>query len=83
MEPIRIEVVGDIAYQAGRCQMLVPVNMNRRREERGKYLIVLAKHEGDWKILSDCWSTDLSVGVVAEPAQPAATQAPGSPRKSA
>jgi uncharacterized protein (TIGR02246 family) len=83
MEPIRIEVVGDIAYQAGRCQMLVPVNMNRRREERGKYLIVLAKHEGDWKILSDCWSTDLSVGVVAEPAQPAATQASGSPRKSA
>ena len=67
MEPLRTEVFGDVAYEAGRCQMLVPVAMSKRREERGKYLTLLARQSGDWKILADCWSSDLSLGVSAEP----------------
>ena len=63
MEPLRVEVFGDIAYDAGRCQMLVPFTMGKRREERGKYLLTLARQAGDWKILADCWSSDLSLGV--------------------
>jgi hypothetical protein len=42
--------------------MLVPVAMGKRREERGKYLIVLVRQAaGTWKILADCWSVDLAV----------------------
>ena len=68
MEALRTEVFGEIAYEAGRCQMLVPVAVNKRREERGKYLILLARQSGEWKIIADCWSSDLSLGVNAEPA---------------
>jgi len=65
MEPLRVEIFGDIAYEAGRCKMLVPF-MGKRREERGKYLLTLARQAGDWKILADCWSSDLSLGAGAE-----------------
>jgi ketosteroid isomerase-like protein len=63
MEHLRAEVFGDIAYDAGRCKMLVPFTVGKRREERGKYLLTLARQEGDWKVLADCWSSDLSLGV--------------------
>jgi len=80
MESLRTEAFGDIAYEAGRCQMLVPVAMGKRREERGKYLITLARQAGDWKILADCWSSDLSLGVSAEPNSTKSTApAPGPP----
>ena len=60
MDTFRVEIFGDLAYEAGRCQMLVPF-MGKRREERGKYLLTLARQTGDWKILADCWSSDLSL----------------------
>lgn len=63
MESLRSEIFGEIALDLGRCKMLVPVAMGKRREERGKYLLVLARQPaGNWKIVADCWSTDLSVG---------------------
>jgi ketosteroid isomerase-like protein len=72
LDPLRVEIFGDIAYEAGRCKTLVPIVVGKRREERGKYLIILARQAaGDWKILSDCWSSDLSLGVTAETASPA------------
>ncbi|MGD0415400.1 MAG: DUF4440 domain-containing protein [Terriglobales bacterium] len=62
MESLRLEVMGEIALDLGRCKMLVPVAMGKRREERGKYLIVLVRQPaGTWKILADCWSADLAV----------------------
>jgi ketosteroid isomerase-like protein len=61
-ETTRVETFGEVAYEAGRCKMLVPTLSGKRREERGKYLMVLARQNGgDWKILSDCWLTDLSL----------------------
>ncbi len=67
MEALRVELLGDVAYQAGRCKMLVPVVMGKRREERGKYVIVFAKEKsGQWKAVVDCWSSDLGLNV-AEP----------------
>ncbi len=64
MEPLRVEVFGEIAYEAGRCKMLVPVAMGKRREERGKYLIISSRQAGgEWKALADCWSSDLSLNV--------------------
>jgi ketosteroid isomerase-like protein len=68
MESLRLEILGDIALDLGRCKMLVPVAMGKRREERGKYLVVLVRQPaGDWKILADCWSSDLAVSAAPEP----------------
>jgi ketosteroid isomerase-like protein len=68
MESLRVEVMGEIALDLGRCKMLVPVAMGKRREERGKYLIVLVRQPaGTWKILADCWSSDLAVNAPPPP----------------
>lgn len=73
MESLRLEILGEIALDLGRCKMLVPVAMGKRREERGKYLIVLVRQPtGTWKILADCWSSDLAVSVA--PPSEAATR---------
>lgn len=62
MESLRTDVMGDVALDLGRCKMLVPVAMGKRREERGKYLIVLVRQPaGSWKIVADCWSSDTVV----------------------
>jgi uncharacterized protein (TIGR02246 family) len=62
LEALRVDVFGDVAYEAGRCKMLVPYVVGKRREERGKYLTVLARQSnGEWRIVADCWSTDLSL----------------------
>ena len=69
LESLRLEMMGEIAMDIGRCKMLVPVAMGKRREERGKYLIVLVRQPvGTWKILADCWSSDLPVTAPPEPA---------------
>lgn len=77
MEPLRTEIYGEIAYEAGRYKMLVPAAMGKRREERGKYLMVAQRHSsGDWKCLTDCLASDLSLAVGVEaPAKPAAPSA--------
>jgi ketosteroid isomerase-like protein len=63
IEPLRVEVIGAIAYEAGRCKALVSGGLvGKRREERGKYLWVLAKQDnGEWKLVADCWSSDLTL----------------------
>ena len=62
LESLRLDVMGEIAMDLGRCKMLVPTASGKRREERGKYLIVLVRQPvGTWKILADCWSADLPV----------------------
>ena len=72
MEPLRVELLGDVAYEAGRCQMLVPIAVGKRREERGKYVVVFAKQKsGEWKAVLDSWSTDLTL----TPGEPAPTKA--------
>src|SRR5262249_17500866 len=43
MEPLRVEVFGDVAYEAGRCKTLVPTPAGKRREERGKYLMLFVR----------------------------------------
>ena len=62
VEPLRVEVVGDLAYEAGRCKALIPGAVGKRREERGKYLWVCARQSnGEWKLAADCWSSDLTL----------------------
>ena len=62
LDPMRVEVSGDLAHEVGRYSALVPGTVGKRREERGKYLWVFAKQSsGDWKLVSECWSTDLTL----------------------
>lgn len=62
LEPMRVEVVGDLAHEVGRYSALVPGIAGSRREERGKYLWVFAKQSGgEWKLVSECWSSDLTL----------------------
>ena len=62
MEPLRIEAVGDFAYEAGRCKALIPSSTGKRREERGKYLwVCVRQNNGEWKLTADCWSSDLTL----------------------
>jgi ketosteroid isomerase-like protein len=82
MEAWRTEVYGDVAYAAGRCKMLTPVAMGKRREERGKYLILCARQAGDWRIVADCWSSDLSLGFEVEAGPKPGKAAAAAPRKS-
>jgi uncharacterized protein (TIGR02246 family) len=65
VDPIRVDVIGDLAHEVGRYGALAPGTVGKRREERGKYLWVFAKQsDGQWKLVSDCWSADLTLGVV-------------------
>jgi ketosteroid isomerase-like protein len=67
LEPQRTELFGDFGYEAGRCKSLVPVAMGKRREERGKYLVLLSRQaNGEWKIVADSWSSDLSLSGSAD-----------------
>jgi uncharacterized protein (TIGR02246 family) len=75
LDPLRVELLGDVAYEAGRCKMLVPVAMGKRREERGKYMIMFSRQNGEWKAVADTWSSDLSI------AGPADSNAAKPPRK--
>jgi ketosteroid isomerase-like protein len=67
LETLRVDVAGDLSYEAGRYKMLVPVTVGKRREERGKYLMIVARQpNGEWKIVSDCFSSDLSLAATVE-----------------
>jgi hypothetical protein len=86
MDPVRSELFGDYGYEAGRFKSLVPSAVGKRREERGKYLLMLNRQiNGDWKIVADSWSSDLSLGATVEsPVKPGAgggTPLSGQPRK--
>jgi ketosteroid isomerase-like protein len=82
VEPLRLEVVGDLAYEAGRCKALVPSATGKRREERGKYLWVCSRQgNGDWKLTADCWSSDLSLSMLESDVPANANVKTGTPRK--
>jgi uncharacterized protein (TIGR02246 family) len=80
VEPMRVEVLGDLAHEVGRYSALVPGTAGKRREERGKYLWVFAKQaSGDWKLVSECWSSDLTLSG-AESDVPKAVVPPAKPQ---
>jgi uncharacterized protein (TIGR02246 family) len=73
VEPLRAEIMGDLAYEAGRCKALIPGATGKRREERGKYLWVCARQSGgEWKLTADCWSSDLSLTMLESDIPPGA-----------
>ncbi len=67
LEPIRTVASGDMAYEVGRCKMLAPIAVGKRREERGKYVLVFSRQSnGEWKIMTDSWNSDLALKPGAE-----------------
>lgn len=83
LEPLRVEITGDLAYEAGKCKALVPSATGKRREERGKYLWVCARQSnGDWKLTADCWSSDLSLGMLESDVPASAAVKTNHPKKS-
>jgi uncharacterized protein (TIGR02246 family) len=83
LDPIRVDVVGDFAYEAGRCKALVPGSAGKRREERGKYLWVCARQaNGEWKLAADCWSSDLTLSTLESDVPTGAPVKTNQPRKS-
>jgi ketosteroid isomerase-like protein len=82
VEPLRVEISGDLAYEAGRCKALVPSATGKRREERGKYLWVCARQpNGEWKLAADCWSSDLTFTTMESDVPPNAGVKSAQPRK--
>jgi ketosteroid isomerase-like protein len=82
LEPMRVEIAGELAYEAGRCKALVPSSMGKRREERGKYLWVCARQSnGEWKLAADCWSSDLSLTTMEAEVPAAITVKTTAPKK--
>ena len=64
LDPVRVEISGDLAHEVGRYTALVPGTAGKRREERGKYLWVFERQsEGEWKLVSECWCSDLTLTV--------------------
>jgi uncharacterized protein (TIGR02246 family) len=62
LDPMRVEVSGDLAHEVGRYSALVPGTVGKRREERGKYLWVFSRQaSGDWKLIAECWCSDLTL----------------------
>jgi uncharacterized protein (TIGR02246 family) len=82
VDPLRVEVAGDLAYEAGRCKALVPSASGKRREERGKYLWVCARQStGEWRLAADCWSSDLTLTTLESDVPQSAGVRTSQPRK--
>jgi ketosteroid isomerase-like protein len=82
LEPLRLEVMGDLAYEGGRFKALVPGATGKRREERGKYLWVCTRQTGgEWKLTADCWSSDLSFTMLESDVPQGAAIKTSQPRK--
>ncbi len=82
IEPLRVDVIGDLAYEAGRCKALIPGSTGKRREERGKYLWVLQRQpNGEWKVVADCWSSDLTLTTLESDVPASAGVRTAQPRK--
>lgn len=83
VEPLRVEIAGDMAYEAGRCKALVPGATGKRREERGKYLWVCSRQPtGEWKLAADIWSSDLTLTTLESDIPAGAGVKSSHPRKS-
>jgi uncharacterized protein (TIGR02246 family) len=53
-----IGIVGDFACLTGHSKMLFPTAPAKRQEAAGKYLIVVRRESGQWKIVADSWCMD-------------------------
>lgn len=56
---IYVEVCGHIAYGYGSYQMNVKLPNGKRIDDRGKWMASLRRTGTTWKMVAQCWNTDL------------------------
>lgn len=59
LNTIYVEVCGTLAFGFGTFQASVKLPTGKRIEDHGKWLVVLRRVGTTWKIVSNCWNTDL------------------------
>jgi len=64
-------MVGDFACLTGHSKMLLPAAPAKRHEATGKYLMVVRREGGEWKIVADSWCMDTSKPSAASAGTPA------------
>jgi len=72
LECADIGIVGDFACLTGQSKMLFPTAPAKRQEANGKYLIVVRRESGQWKIVADSWCMDAPKAPTAVAGPPAA-----------
>jgi uncharacterized protein (TIGR02246 family) len=65
VETTRVDYSGDMAMEVGRYSLSIVQENGARRTDRGKYLKVW-RRLGAWRIVGDCWSSNLPVSVTEE-----------------
>ena len=56
---IYVEVCGHIAFGYGSYEMNVKLPNGKRIVDRGKWVASLRRLSGTWKMVTQCWNTDL------------------------
>lgn len=59
LEPRESRISGDLAFEAGTYTLDVKPNEGQPISDTGKYIVVLRKEGGDWKISNDIFNSDL------------------------
>jgi uncharacterized protein (TIGR02246 family) len=72
LECAEIGIVGDFACLTGQSKMLFPTAPAKRQEATGKYLIVVRRESGEWKIVADSWCMDAPKAPMTPTGTPAA-----------
>jgi uncharacterized protein (TIGR02246 family) len=66
LETTRVDYSGDMAMEVGRYSVSVVDAAGQSRTDRGKYLKVW-RRLGAWRIVADCWSSNLPAGSIPTP----------------
>jgi len=53
-----ISVLEEVACLAGVSRMLAPITPGNRQERTGKFVMLVRREEGEWKLLADVWCLD-------------------------
>lgn len=69
LETIRVDSSGDMAMEIGRYSVSITSQNASTTTDRGKYLKVW-RRLGAWRLLADCWSSNLPAGCANGEAKP-------------
>jgi uncharacterized protein (TIGR02246 family) len=59
LEPRESHISGDLAYEAGTYTLDIKPKTGQPMSDKGKYIVILRKEGGAWKISNDVFNSDL------------------------
>ncbi|HVI11175.1 MAG TPA: nuclear transport factor 2 family protein [Candidatus Binatia bacterium] len=71
VETVRVESSGDMAMEIGRYTVTIRQPDGTMHTDRGKY-VKAWRRLGAWRIIADCWSSNLPAAQIAQPSANAA-----------